>query len=87
MHKKTTFPYICSVVLFALVDADYQFIWIDASEHGSSSDSGIFNISDLATGIESGTLHIPPPSPIIPGENIIILHCIHHVKEVYCLIE
>ena len=35
-----------SLVLFAMVDAEYKFIWYDITVAGSSSDSQIFNYSD-----------------------------------------
>ncbi len=36
-----------SIVLMALVDADYKFIWIDVGGNGSASDAPIFNSSEL----------------------------------------
>ncbi|XP_054757229.2 uncharacterized protein LOC129263342 [Lytechinus pictus] len=36
-----------SVVLMALVDADYRFIWVDIGGMGSASDAQIYNASEL----------------------------------------
>ena len=45
-----------SLVLLALVDADYKFLWVNAGASGSSSDAQIFNCSKLKRRIEHGTL-------------------------------
>ncbi len=34
-----------SIVLMALVDTDYKFIWIDVGANGSASDAQIFQSS------------------------------------------
>ena len=57
-----------SLVLLASVDADYKFLWVNAGASGSSSDSQIFNRSKLKRRIENGTLGLPPPEPLGPGE-------------------
>ena len=56
-----------SMVLLALVDADYKFLWVNAGPSGSSSDADIFNHSKLKRRIENGTLGLPPPEPLGPG--------------------
>ena len=53
-----------SMVLLALVDAEYRFLGVDCGSSGSSSDAQIFNWSDLREKIEDGTLKIPPPEPL-----------------------
>ena len=45
-----------SLVLLALVDAEYRFLWIDCESSGSSSDAHIFNRSNLREKIEDGAL-------------------------------
>lgn len=57
-----------SIVLFALVDSDYKFLWVDVGCPGSMSDAQIFNFSQLKQCIEDGSLHIPPPEPL-PGQD------------------
>ena len=44
-----------SLVLLALVDADYKFLWINMGTSGSSSDAQIFNCCKLKRKIELGT--------------------------------
>jgi hypothetical protein len=36
-----------SIVLMALVDADYKSLWIDVGSDGSSNDASIYNGSDV----------------------------------------
>lgn len=52
-----------SIVLLALVDADYKFIWANVGSYGSESDCGIFNQTDLRRRLEDGTLGLPAPAP------------------------
>lgn len=53
-----------SVVLLALVDADYKFVWASVGANGSSSDCAIFNRSTLEPALREGTLGLPPPEPL-----------------------
>ncbi len=47
-----------SIVLMALVDADYKFIWIDVGANGHASDANICNSSELSEFIESGYIWV-----------------------------
>jgi len=60
-YKKTF-----SIVLLALVDADYRFRVIQVGDFGRTSDGGVYAGSDLGRGMESRTLHVPP-STSLPG--------------------
>jgi hypothetical protein len=53
-----------SVVLLALVDANYKFLWIDTGGLGSQSDCQIFNASELKEALESGDIGFPDPDPL-----------------------
>lgn len=53
-----------SIVLLALVDADYKFIWADVGGNGSASDAQIYNDSELKECIEDGALGLPDPEPL-----------------------
>ena len=58
-----------SVILFAMVDADYKFTYIDVSGNGSSSDAQIYNKSDLHRGLDQNRIHaFPQPDPL-PNDN------------------
>ena len=54
------------MVLLALVDADYKFLWVNLGATVSLSDAQIFNYSKLKRRIENGTLGLPPPEPLGP---------------------
>ena len=53
-----------SIVLLALVDADYKFLWADIGANGSSSDCGVFNESALEPALREGRLGFPDPDPL-----------------------
>ncbi|XP_008180960.1 protein ALP1-like [Acyrthosiphon pisum] len=54
-----------SVVLLALVDADYKFIAVDVGSYGRNSDGGIFSKSIIGKRLSSNTFNVPKPIPII----------------------
>ena len=53
-----------SIVLMALVDAEYCFIAVDIGNYGSNSDGAIFRDSKLGKGLENGSLHVPNANTI-----------------------
>ena len=48
----------------ALVDVDYKFIWVKVGANGASSDTQIFNNSELKAAIEDGAIDFPLPDPL-----------------------
>ena len=46
------------IILFALVDANYKFMWVNVGVNGSSSDAQIFNQSELRSGIPYRSLQL-----------------------------
>ncbi len=52
-----------SILLFALVDADYRLMFMDIGAEGSCNDAGIFNRSILMQALENNTANIPAPEP------------------------
>ena len=64
-----------SIILLALVDANYKFLWVDVGTNGSSSDAQIFNDCDLCLGIVDGTCLMKPFSTRgLPDEERILSH-------------
>lgn len=59
-----------SVVLLALVDADYKFVAIDVGSYGGEGDAGIYERSNLGQKINSGQMNIPPPTKL-PGTAVL----------------
>lgn len=57
-----------SIVLFALVDADYNFLFVDVGGQGRISDGGVFKNSMLYKKIESRKMNLPPPKHL-PRKN------------------
>ncbi|GFO05888.1 protein antagonist of like heterochromatin protein 1 [Plakobranchus ocellatus] len=56
-----------SIILLALVDSNYKFIFIDVGRNGRCGDAGVFQDSSLFQGFEKKLLHIPTPQPL-PGK-------------------
>lgn len=50
-----------SIVLFALVDANYNFLFADIGCQGRISDGGVFNDSELCQKLKNDTLGLPAP--------------------------
>ncbi|XP_052769017.1 uncharacterized protein LOC128209156 isoform X1 [Mya arenaria] len=53
-----------SIVMLAVVDSNYKFIWVDVGSPGSCSDADIFNRSRLEPGLREGTIGLPQPDSL-----------------------
>ncbi|XP_041369872.1 putative nuclease HARBI1 [Gigantopelta aegis] len=53
-----------TIILMALVDADYKFIWAEVGSNGSAGDAQVFNNSELKEAIDKGVLGLPDPEPL-----------------------
>lgn len=53
-----------SIVLFALVDANYNFLFVDIGCQGRISDGGVFQNSQMYRKIADNTLNLPPAKPL-----------------------
>ena len=58
-----------SVVLMALVDANYQFIYADVGGLGRNSDGGTFRNCSLGQALMKGNIELPQER-ILPGEEL-----------------
>lgn len=58
-----------SIVLMAIADADYKFIYIDAGRNGRIADGRVFNRCSFARAMESDQLHLPP-NKALPGRQM-----------------
>lgn len=56
-----------SIVLLAVVDANYRFLCIDVGAYGRNSDAGIYSSSNLGHAIADNTLNFPTDEPL-PGK-------------------
>ena len=55
-----------SIVVFALIDADYRFIYVDVGCNGRISDGGVFANSYIFKALEEKSLNIPN-GKLLPG--------------------
>ena len=58
-----------SVVLMALVEANLEFLYVDAGQCGRHADGGIWRNCALNQWMEQGVAHIPPPREL-PGTDV-----------------
>jgi len=58
-----------SIVLLALVDAAYKFLYVDVGSYGWISDGGVFNSCGLAVALESNALNMPSDG-LLPNSNV-----------------
>ena len=53
-----------SIVLFAIVDADYKFLYVDVGKNGRISDGGIFANTPIYIKLENNDLKLPTCEPL-----------------------
>lgn len=63
------YKHFFSIVLFAIVDANYNFIYADVGCQGRISDAGVFNNTSFCKSIETCTLNLPPDVSL-PGRTV-----------------
>lgn len=67
MNYKQTF----SVVLMAVVDANYRFLYVNVGAQKRISDAGVFNECEFAKAMDRNDLHFPQPTTL-PGSDIVM---------------
>ncbi len=60
-----------SIVLLAVVDADYKFIFVDVGCNGRISDGGVFKNSDLSEALESENIQMKSECQL-PGTDVTV---------------
>nr|XP_022911203.1 uncharacterized protein LOC111422238 [Onthophagus taurus] len=58
-----------SIVLFAVVDANYNFIYANVGSQGRISDGGVFNATHFKKCFEESTLNLPS-ALVLPGRHV-----------------
>nr|XP_027206502.1 protein ALP1-like [Penaeus vannamei] len=58
-----------SMIMLAMVDADYRFIFIHAGSLGRASDAGVWDKRPLREAMDTGFFNVPRPAPL-PFTNI-----------------
>ena len=55
-----------SITLLAMVEPEYEFLFVDVGMNGRNSDGGNWSQSHLKNGLEKNTLNLSDPTPL-PG--------------------
>lgn len=58
-----------SIVLMAVVDAEYKYLYIDVGCNGRISDGGVFSKCSLQQALDKNDLNLPTPRPL-PGREV-----------------
>ena len=57
-----------SIIMLALVDADYKFMYLNVGTPGADSDAGIFRDCSLFKALDEDQANLPPPEPFPGGD-------------------
>lgn len=63
-----------SVVLLGIVNANYEFIYVNAGANGSVSDGGVFKHTIFHEKLLNNQLHLPTPS-VLPASDLVAPYC------------
>lgn len=63
------YKHFFSIVLFAVVNAHYQFLYVHVGCQGRISDGGVFKHTAFGKAVLDQTLHLPEPEPL-PGREM-----------------
>ncbi|XP_034065944.1 protein ALP1-like [Gymnodraco acuticeps] len=65
-----------SIVLKALVDSNYKFLYVDVGCNGRISDGGVFGGCSLQDALENRTFNIPAPAPLPASDQAVCYHIV-----------
>ncbi|KDR10729.1 hypothetical protein L798_15390 [Zootermopsis nevadensis] len=60
-----------SIVLMAILDADYRVLYANCGDKGRVSDGGVFQNTTFCHKLQNGQLSIPGPEPIINEQYVL----------------
>ena len=63
-----------SIVLLAIVDYDYKFLFVDVGCQGRISDGGIYRNSSFKKALDQGHLNLPDPAPLPASSDPLWMH-------------
>jgi hypothetical protein len=73
--KFFNYKHTFSIILLALVDANYKFLFCDIGSQGRCSDSGVYSESELRIALKRNTICVPKAGPL-PGRSDEFPFCI-----------
>lgn len=62
-----------SIILMAIVNAKYEFIYLDIGKNGRNSDGGVIQRSEFLNRLKGGVLHLPSSSETVEGLNFVFI--------------
>lgn len=62
------YKHFFSVVLMAVVNAEYDFLCVNVGAQGRISDGGVFSNCSFNAALNDGSLNLPEPSPLLGRE-------------------
>ena len=62
------YKHFFSIILLALVDANYKFLFCSIGAQGRCSDGGVFGESDLNKALDTNAINVPDPAPLPGGD-------------------
>lgn len=62
-----------SIVLMAIVNAKYEFIFVDIGKNGRNSDGGIIEKTEFYHRLKNGLLNLPPKEETVEGLNFVFV--------------
>ena len=64
------YKYFFSVVLMAVVDSNYRFVYIDVGAYGKDCDSSVLQRTNFYRMLTDGRLNVPQPVLIQEGSDV-----------------